>query len=177
MPKATRMLPPAEYLHECFYYDHISGELRWRKRPQKHFRSHYGFATFNARWPGHLVGSPERFGNLQTSVDGIKFKVARIIWKMHYGTDPMLIDHINRNPRDNRIINLRSVNDQQNRLNTIRVGSFGLTGVSRNGKRFKASIKNGNKLRHLGTFDSPEEAHAVYRKAAKELYGEFDPFR
>ena len=39
--------------------------------------------------------------------------------------------------------------------------------------RFKAYIRTGGKQRHLGTFDTPEEAGEFYQLAADLLHGEF----
>jgi len=57
----------------------------------------------------------------------------RIIWVMHNGSidENMHIDHINRNPRDNRISNLRLVPDVLNHRNKSksRANTSGTTGV------------------------------------------------
>ena len=43
----------------------------------------------------------------------------RVVWLVCHGCWPMQeIDHINRNPRDNRIENLRDVTSRQNKINT-----------------------------------------------------------
>ena len=49
----------------------------------------------------------------------------------------------------------------------------GFRGVYRHGARYKAAISAHGVFRHLGVFDTPEEASAVYEAAARELYGEF----
>lgn len=41
-------------------------------------------------------------------------------------------------------------------------------GVSKSHKRFKASIRENGIPKYLGTFDTPEEAHAAYLKAKEE---------
>ena len=40
-------------------------------------------------------------------------------------------------------------------------------------QKWHTKISINNKQKHLGYFDSPEEAYAAYCKAAKELHGEF----
>ena len=55
----------------------------------------------------------------------------RLAWEFTYGEIPsgMQIDHINRNPSDNRIQNLRLVTPSQNSINTKRRNASGHTGV------------------------------------------------
>ena len=102
----------------------------------------------------------------------------RVIWAYHYGEieEGVLIDHINRDPLDNRIENLRACNKAQNSANckvNIR-NKLGVKGVSMTrGGRFRSVIRKQGKLCYLGTFDTAEEANAAYVKAAKEHHGEF----
>lgn len=88
------------------------------------------------------------------------------------------VDHINGDKIDNRRQNLRSCTRAQNQMNQrpkggLRKNKLGLKGVCRNHGRYMANI-TANKVQHyLGTFDTPEEAHAAYCEAAKRLHGEF----
>lgn len=90
----------------------------------------------------------------------------------------MLVDHRNHNTCDNRKANLRVCTRSQNCGNTrvSRANSFGLKGVSHEGKRFKASIVDNGRKRSLGTYATPEEAHEAYRHAAVKVFGEFACF-
>jgi|688.fasta_scaffold874316_1 hypothetical protein len=88
-------------------------------------------------------------------------------WYCVYGGDVdfTLIDHINQNPIDNRISNLR-INtykgNQQNR--TVK----GYSQYKHNGK-YGARIGIDDKIIHLGLFDTPEKAHQAYLNA-KSIY-------
>lgn len=179
MPKAIVTLPPADYLRQCFDYDPSTGILRWRERPPEHFKNSRAWIAWNAKHFGKPVGWASQRGYLYTQVHRHKFLVSRIIWKMVYGADPIEIDHIDRNSRNNRLDNLRNATRIQNGQNKIKpVGRCGFTGVAMtdNGK-YRAHIKDGPKMRHLGVFDTAEAAHVAYRDAAKAAFGEFDPFR
>jgi hypothetical protein len=180
MPKAIRTLPPVDYLRQCFDYDPDTGILRWRERPPEHFKSLHARNAWNAKWAGNPVGTFLSNGYLHTSLSRRKFYVSRLIWKMHHGIDPLFIDHADRDQTNNRVENLRSVTNRQNAQHSIKpVGCSGFTGVYpvTRSSRYRAAIKDGPKMRHLGTFATAEEAHAVYRAAAKAAFGEFDPRR
>jgi len=102
----------------------------------------------------------------------------RVIWAYHYGEigKGVYIDHINRDPLDNRIENLRICNISQNqgnsKLNFNSTSGFKGVHMLKSG-RFQAGINKQGKKFHLGTFDTAEEAHAAYLKAAGEYFGEF----
>jgi len=104
-------------------------------------------------------------------VDKVSYKTHRIIYEMHNGPIPegLFIDHINRDPSDNRIENLRLATQFQNTQNTKGDGY-----IKRNGK-FVARIKHNYKHIWLGTYDNPYEAHGAYLEAKKELCGEYAP--
>jgi hypothetical protein len=164
-------LPDAGYLHECFSYDPASGDFRWKERPRHHFLTNNAFSAWNARWSGKIAGRTRR----QISLDSRDFLCSRIIWKMMTGTDPpALVDHQNNKaPLDNKWENLRSATRPQNNTNRRVTNSLGIKGVSQKKNRFRAMVRSAGKRNHLGYFDTAEEAHAAYCKAARELHGEF----
>ena len=84
------------------------------------------------------------------------------------------IDHINHDPQDNRIDNLRVVNHQTNGKNQkfSISNTSGATGIYwyKRGKKWQASIRvNGGNI-HLGYFVNYDDAVAV-RKNAEISYG------
>lgn len=84
------------------------------------------------------------------------------------------LDHINRNPFDNRRENLRRCTRKQNSYNRgPHTGKY--KGVSFDGrqKQWRASITKDGKFKHLGYFDCKKQAATVYNKKAKELFGDF----
>lgn len=92
-----------------------------------------------------------------------------------------VVDHKNGNGLDNRRENIRYATSGQNRANskTNKNSQTGIKGVSYRPK-FKrpwvAAIASGDgpgKKKHLGYFNTPEEASAAYVLAAKERFGEF----
>ena len=74
------------------------------------------------------------------------------------------IDHINGDTNDNRLINLRGVNQNINQWNRK-----GVKGYTKRGDRFIAQIRLNNKRIHLGLFNTEQEARQAYLDA-KKLY-------
>jgi hypothetical protein len=83
-------------------------------------------------------------------------------------------DHINGDKLDNRRCNLRICTPQQNNQNRS-ASKKGYKGVywHKINQKWVAQIKKDNKTRHIGCFDSLDEALLSYNKAAAENHGEF----
>lgn len=83
------------------------------------------------------------------------------------------IDHIGEST-DNRLSNLRPATHSENGANKEpkRPGLTGASFYKRTG-RWQAYIKKDGKHISLGYFDTAEEAHEAYKKAAVRLHGEF----
>ena len=88
-----------------------------------------------------------------------------------------LVDHINRDTRDNRIINLRLCSHAENLRNRgkTKANTSGFKGVTYSKARNKwvAQIKKNYKTHFLGYFASAEAAADAYNKAALELFGDY----
>lgn len=80
-------------------------------------------------------------------------------WYFMYKNLPKCIDHINQNKIDNSIVNLRSVTKSQNAMNMKNVKGY--TFCSRS-KKYIAIIMINYKKKHLGRFNTPEEAQKCY---------------
>src|SRR5581483_4605210 len=85
--------------------------------------------------------------------------------------DGTLVDHINRNPLDNRRLNLRFATRQQNAANMDRGSVF--KGVTRRNDNWIAQIAVDGSNNYLGTFSRAEDAARAYDEAAKKAFGEF----
>lgn len=92
--------------------------------------------------------------------------------KIHTELD--VIDHINHNPLDNRMSNLRSVTAATNAHNkTKKKGCASkYIGVRREDSKWAASIKDNYKAIRLGRFVNEIDAARAYNEKAKEIYGE-----
>lgn len=85
------------------------------------------------------------------------------------------VDHINGNPLDNRRANLRPASRAQQNQNSrgrVRVSLY--KGVwEAPGGRWIAHIKAPGRKRHIGCFDSQEEAARAYDREASKFFGAF----
>lgn len=128
------------------------------------------------------VGWLNSCGYIQVEVSGKNFMLHRIIYEMHNGTIPagLQIDHIDGNPLNNRIENLRLCNQIENRQNSklSKNNTTGYRGILKTpNNKYQARLTvNGKKL-YLGLFTTPEEAFNCVEQKRKELYGEFAVLR
>ena len=149
----------AARLREVLLYIPETGLFYWRYKPNRRICA------------GDEAGAMLR-GRQQIKVDGCIYRSHRLAWLYVYGSMPENeIDHINGNPSDNRIINLRDVAHQHNVQNQRRPHSrnkLGFLGVSRNshGNGFRARIND----EYLGTFRTPQEAQQEYIRAKRQKH-------
>ena len=85
------------------------------------------------------------------------WKLAHPDWDIWDSSDDNLIDHYNRDRKDNRLENLHVVNRKQNNWNTDAKGYT----LRPNGK-YQAQINVDGAKKYLGVFATEEEAHASY---------------
>ena len=78
------------------------------------------------------------------------------------------IDHIDNIRQNNNTSNLRWVTKSENNYNRSVCGTVPFKGVSKNGNRFRATIRVDGKQKHLGCYDTPEEASKAYLKYCTE---------
>lgn len=92
--------------------------------------------------------------------------------------DGMDADHQDRNKLNNQRSNLRPATRSQNKANVsmLSTNTSGFKGVNKGpprGKPWVARITVGQKAKHIGCFNTPEEAAHAYDEAARETFGEF----
>ena len=175
MARVTQ-LPSVDYLRERLDYCPTTGVLHWRTRSREHFLSNREWARWNARYAGTVAGMISTRGYRRLRIDRHRYKAHRVIWKLMTGEEPPeTIDHIDGGFDNNAWCNLRAATQQQQTLNTRlrKDNPTGYRGVVRSRKKWRAYIKANGTGRHLGCFNSIEEAAAAYAVAARELHGEF----
>lgn len=126
---------------------------------------------------GTIAGSFDSKGYSQIKINGSLYLAHRIAWLYVNGEWPEKhIDHIDRNPKNNAIENLRLCTHAQNHQNTgvRRDNSSGITGVSflkASGKWLAYINVDGKRIR-LGLFNTADEA-AIARSAGKSKHHAF----
>ena len=112
---------------------------------------------------GRKLGTLHSSGYIVIAINKKLYKAHRLAWLYEKGNFPKeMIDHINRDKSDNRLINLREVEQTHNSENNPlkKSNSSGYPGVSFSKKnmRWRARITYGYKEKHLGYFDTPQKA-------------------
>ena len=129
---------------------------------------------FHRRKDGRLIQGKKKKGYLHMRHGNKTLRAHRIAWLLTTGEWPKgQIDHINGDKADNRIENLRVVTAQENNRNTPlrknnRSGRTGVFWYPRY-NRWLAKIAVGGKNKHLGYFDSYDEACVAREAAEREL--------
>ena len=155
----------ADRLRELLDYDPATGVFTWR------------VTRCGRALAGNRAGSVDGQGYRWIGLDDRDYLEHRLAWLYTYGTLPSLeIDHIDRVRSNNAIGNLRHATHGQNQANSgpQRNNISGIKGIylTKSG-RWMAQIKAAGTRRHLGTFDTAEEASAAYARAAELNFGEF----
>jgi len=125
---------------------------------------------------GSVAGSKYSNGYICIAIDSKRYLAHRLIWLYVYGEFPAnQIDHINEVKDDNRLVNLRLATSQENQHNKSSPqtnNTSGYLGVYWNKPRGKwiARIQVNGKNKHLGLFNTAEEASAVYLAVKRELH-------
>lgn len=175
---SRRALPDRDTLLTLLSYDPETGRLTWLPRDKRLFHNGYftaeqSCASWNAKNAGNQAFTACNGHHSVGAVNRQLYLAHRIIWKMVYGTEPTVIDHINGNPTDNRISNLREVTQKENSRNSARPSnnSSGVTGVGWHKQvgKWRAYITVDGTQRSLGLFETKDEAiHA--RKSAEAQF-------
>ncbi len=143
-----------EYLKEIF--DYQDGNLIWcvnKGRSKK----------------GTVAGSPDSKGYLQVKLNQKPYSLHRLIWLWHGKELPEQLDHIDRNPLNNKIENLRAATASQNQWNTSK--SDGGVSFHKASNKWRARIKIHNKEIYLGVYNDYQEAKQVRDEAARKRWG------
>jgi hypothetical protein len=158
----------ADRLRELLRYDQGTGQFTWASRTSPSSRAKVG----------DLAGTPNNRGYLYIKVFKVTYQAHRLAWLYMTGDWPRNeIDHIDLNRGNNSWSNLRESTRTQNNANRSACANnkCGLKGVDyrRKIKKWRAQIAIGGKKIHLGSFCTPEDAHAAYVAAAEKYFGEF----
>ena len=152
-----------QYLQSLFEYK--DGELFWKVPKAKRIKI------------GQEAGSSKEKGYFVVGINGFNYGIHRIIFTMNHGYMPEFIDHIDGNPSNNKIENLREATHSQNQCNKSKQSNntSGIKGVSWVTKRNKWVVRvQLNKNSHqLGYFKDLELAELVAIEGQNKYHGKY----
>jgi hypothetical protein len=116
---------------------------------------------------GRIIKGRNTNGYIQCSIgtgkDIISIGAHQFAWFITNNEIPNVIDHIDRDITNNKIVNLRNVNLQINQFNRNAKGCR----FHKRDKVWIASISKDKKQIHLGTFNNEQDATQAYLDAKK----------
>lgn len=163
-------------VQDLLKYMHVNtdGRILWKERCFDAGWSQQRVAAvlkFNKYCAGNFAdGVIDSYGYRIVSLNNIKLKAHHAVWAIHFGLEPKgNIDHIDGDPANNKIENLREVDQQTNCMNRAIQSNnkSGATGVRWHKKSSKwcASIKKDGVSTHIGLFTKIEDAIMARKKA------------
>lgn len=139
-------------------YDPNSGLLTWKKKPGSSVSV------------GSVIGNKTKHGRSIVDFRGMRIGSNRVAWCLFYKEWPKLeVDHINGDPSDDRISNLRLATRSQNVYNQLPRSNTGHKGVRYYKGGFEASIKHNGTGFYLGRYRTLDEAVESRKKMEAEL--------
>lgn len=152
----------ADRVRSLLDYNRDTGVLTWR-------------VPRGRQKKGSIAGRLHHCGYREVVVDKVLHREHRIIWLWMTGSWPEAeCEHINHQRADNRFTNLRAATRSENMQNLSRGSNntSGIMGASFHKVRgkWRATINIDGKARHLGHFDTAEEAGEAYMSKKRQIY-------
>ena len=150
-------------LKKILSYNPETGLFHWKIKPSNRFKL------------GMQAGSLGT-GYVRIHTNGRTYGAHRLAWLYIYGEEPANnIDHINGNPLDNRIVNLRQATQMENTQNRRRPqknNSHGILGVTYDPKKklWRARIGVDGIRKYIGKFKTQEQAAQAYLEAKRAMH-------
>lgn len=171
---AKKPLPCPTVLRQLLRYDAETGKLYWRPRARPWFKREVDWKIWNKRYAGKEAMTALRSdGYFVGRIFDVMIRSHRAAWAITYGVWPEEIDHINGDPADNRLANLRSASRAENCRNLKRPknntsGHVGVTRCNRRGA-WIAQMNIMNKMVYIGQYASKAEAAAARKMKEQEM--------
>lgn len=150
-----------DLLRELF--DYRDGELYWK------------VSVKNIKI-GDRAGNLHKSGYCRVGINNKTYLKHRLIFLYHHGYLPEFLDHIDGDPSNDDIDNIRIATKSQNAMNRKKkLSSSVYKGVSwkKSHMKWVAQIHIDGARKHIGIFDSEIDAAHAYDKAAIAAYGMF----
>ena len=153
-------------LKELLDYNSETGVFTWLKSTTKSVKV------------GSVAGGKNNRGYMRIGINKKRYLSHRLVWLYVYGYFPKYdIDHINNNPSDNRLCNLREATTPQNQHNVkmMKTNTSGIKGVcfDKNRNKWMAQLQVNNKRIRLGRFDNLDDAKLAIENARIKYHGKY----
>jgi hypothetical protein len=127
---------------------------------------------------GEQCGTLHSSGYFHITINKRTYKAHRLAWLYVYGKWPnKMIDHINGNPNDNRICNLRECSNSQNQYNAKlrKDNTSGIKGVSwhKDAKKWAVHLNVNGKHKYIGIYETKELAESAIKEIRNEHHKQF----
>jgi hypothetical protein len=154
-------------------YEPTTGSFTYLSPPQDCFQNRHRHRNWLAKYSGKPAGRRTKGGYRTLTIRGRRVAAHRYAWFLTHGRWPSLIDHLDGDPWNNRISNLRETDESGNRMNQAlgKRNTSGTMGVAFNKdrNRWVAQICAHGRSKQLGAFATFEEAKAARLAAQAEL--------
>lgn len=145
-------------------FDYRNGRLYWR-------------ANCGTNKTKGMPAGTKHKGYRSVQIAQRRYQEHALIFLWHHGFHPTVVDHLDRDPHNNRIENLRAATPAQNSQNASKRtrASSRWKGVSFQASKgwWRTYIQAGRTKRYLGHFRDEADAALAYNLAAAELHGHF----
>lgn len=127
---------------------------------------------------GYLMSYKCGVARYIVGIEGKYYLNSRLIFLLHRGYLPDIVDHINRDTTDDNITNLRAATSAQNNKNRSarknKKGKYlGVCPYNDSGKWMAQGTVPGKGNKFIGSFETEKEAALAYNTHAFLYYGEF----
>ena len=126
---------------------------------------------------GKIAGYDNGYGYKKVDIKGKQYYVHRIVYLIQHGTMPKLIDHIDGNPSNNAIENLREANSSQNMMNSLQtrkcLSGYRNVRYAKDRNNYSVYITLNGKQNYFGSYEDVELAGLVAEEARRKYHGEF----
>ena len=147
------------------YFNYKDGELIWSK------------TTSRLAIAGSQAGTIDNKGYISIGINNKEYLLHRLIFMYHKGYFPSYVDHIDNNPLNNKIENLRPATISQNAYNARlkSTNKSGVKGVSwdKKSNKWRAQCSLNGKAQLLGFYDKLSDAKVMVEKYRNKYHKEF----
>jgi hypothetical protein len=146
-------------------FEYRAGELYWKVKPAQRVKI------------GDKAGTAKARGYIGVKIKRKLYPVHRLIFLMFYGYLPNCIDHIDNNPSNNKIENLRLATLSENQYNAKvrKDNKSGVKGVNwhKNVKKWCVQLVINGKTKHFGSYHDIQIAKFIAETMRYKYHGAF----